>query len=88
MIIYFLIENFDVDHSPQCLRTHFNIILYRCLGLGPRLIDDVIKSKKKYKNIFPKGIIHVRMQYFSFHVFQSNGKLQVNHKRQVDQKKS
>lgn len=60
MIIYFLIENVDVDHSPQCLRTHFNIIyeyiyIPLSLGLGPRSVDDVFKSKKCTKKIFPKG---------------------------------
>lgn len=47
MLIYFLIENFDVDHSPQCFEntlTHFNIKVYCCpLGLGPRSMDNESK---------------------------------------------
>lgn len=77
MIIYFLIENVDVDHSPQCLRTHFNIIykyiyIPLSLGLGPRSLDDVIKSKKCIKKT-SKGKTHFRMQYFYFHFSQSDG---------------
>lgn len=48
------------------------------LGLGPRSVDDVFKSKKiKKKNVQKnkpsKGKTHFRMQYFDFHLGRSEG---------------
>lgn len=91
MIIYFLIENFDVDHSPQCFEntlTHFNIIIKLSAWSRSQVDGQRIQIKKCLKKV-PKGITLVRMQYLSFHSsFQKmeNGEKTIKLDRQVDQK--
>lgn len=73
MIIYFLIENFDVFLSV--LRTRGHISTWRHLsGCGPRAADtdpnmykNIWRHFQKRKKSLPKGIPLITMQYFPFH---------------------
>lgn len=67
MIIYFLIENFDVDHFPQCdenTETHFNMASVwsgsQSGGHDPNMYKNICRKREKS---LPKGITLMTMQY-------------------------
>lgn len=89
MIIYFLIENFDVDHSPQCFENtdalQHNTAVHLILGRWTTNPNKKKFKKKTFQRELPSSECNTFLSTLHFRKME-NGKKTIKLDRQVDQK--